>query len=189
MSSQSSGEGEIRKALVEADLVACMVALPSQLFRTTQIPACLWFLSKDKSPQGARRLDDRRSEILFIDARAMGEMVDRTERVFSEVDLRKIADTYHAWRGTASARETGLRYEDVPGFCCSADLEKVREYGYVLTPGRYVGATTQTDQLGNDGLVDRIDGLTRELLALFQESDRQQQAVTEILGALDDGDA
>ncbi|WP_228984950.1 N-6 DNA methylase, partial [Streptomyces sp. DH12] len=96
MSSQASGEGEIRQALIEADLVACMVALPSQLFRTTQIPACLWFLAKDKSPQGARRLDDRRGEILFIDAREMGEMIDRTERAFSEEDLRKIADTYHA---------------------------------------------------------------------------------------------
>ena len=117
MSSQQSGEGEIRAAMVEADLVACMVALPAQLFRTTQIPACLWFLAKDKGPQGAKRLADRRGEVLFIDARNLGTMVDRTERIFTDEDIAKIAGTYHAWRGTPSARAAGLKYEDVPGFC------------------------------------------------------------------------
>ncbi|MFJ8186935.1 type I restriction-modification system subunit M [Streptomyces sp. NPDC096105] len=181
MSSQSSGEGEIRQALVEADLVACMVALPSQLFRTTQIPACLWFLSKDKSPQGARRLNDRRGEILFIDARAMGEMVDRTERVFSEADLRKIADMYHAWRGTASAREEGLVYEDVPGFCYSADLEKVREHGYVLTPGRYVGAV-EAEEEAAEVVAARISKLTAELFELFDKSAELEKTVRVQLG-------
>ncbi|MFI1562317.1 type I restriction-modification system subunit M [Streptomyces sp. NPDC020490] len=183
MSSQSSGEGEIRQALVEADLVACMVALPSQLFRTTQIPACLWFLSKDKSPQGARRLDDRRGEILFIDARSVGEMADRTERIFTEADVRKIADAYHAWRGTASAREAGLTYEDVPGFCYSADLEKVREHGYVLTPGRYVGAV-EAEEEDTEAVVDRISKLTEELYELFDKSAELEKTVREQLGGI-----
>ncbi|MGW8792966.1 class I SAM-dependent DNA methyltransferase [Streptomyces althioticus] len=184
MSSQSSGEGEIRQALVEADLVACMVALPSQLFRTTQIPACLWFLSKDKSPQGARRLDDRRGEILFIDARTMGEMADRTERIFAEADLGKIADAYHAWRGTASAREAGLTYEDVPGFCYSADLEKVREHGYVLTPGRYVGAV-EAEEEDAEAVAERISKLTEELYELFDKSAELEKSVREQLGRVD----
>jgi type I restriction enzyme M protein len=184
MSSQSSGEGEIRQALIEADLVACMVALPSQLFRTTGIPACLWFLSRDKSPQGARRLDDRRGEILFIDARAMGEMADRTERIFSETDLKKIADTYHAWRGTASAREAGLIYEDLPGFCYSADLEKVREQGYVLTPGRYVGAVAAEEE-DAEAIAERINKLTEELYELFDRSVELEQAVREQMGRVD----
>ncbi|EHN75450.1 site-specific DNA-methyltransferase [Streptomyces coelicoflavus ZG0656] len=176
MSSQSSGEGEIRQALIEADLVACMVALPSQLFRTTGIPACLWFLSKDKSPQGARRLDDRRGEILFIDARGMGEMVDRTERVFTEADLRRIADTYHAWRGTGSAREAGIKYGDIPGFCYSANMEKVRECGYALTPGRYVGAADAGD-VDTEPIAEKIDRLSKELFAHFEESSRLEKVI------------
>ncbi|MFC7902345.1 type I restriction-modification system subunit M [Streptomyces griseoincarnatus] len=184
MSAQSGGEGEIRQALIEADLVACMVALPSQLFRTTQIPACLWFLTKDKSPQGVRRLNDRRGEFLFVDARAMGEMVDRTERVLPEADLRRIADTYHAWRGTASAREAALAYEDVPGFCYSADLEKVREHGYVLTPGRYVGAV-EAEEEDPEVVAQRIAGLTDELYELFDRSEALAKTVRERLGEID----
>jgi type I restriction enzyme M protein len=176
MSSQSSGEGEIRAALVEADLVACMVALPSQLFRTTQISACLWFLSRDKSPQGARRLDDRRGEILFIDARGLGEMADRTERILPDADLRKIADTYHAWRGTASARVAGLTYEDESGFCYSADLETVREHGYVLTPGRYVGAV-EAEEEDAEAVAERISKLTEELYELFEKSTELEKTV------------
>ena len=183
MSSQSSGEGEIRQALIEADLVVCMVALPPQLFRTTQIPACLWFLSKDKSPQGARRLDDRRGEILFIDARAMGEMVDRTERILAEDELAKIADTYHAWRGAASAREAGLTYEDVPGFCYSADLEKVREHTYVLTPGRYVGAV-EAEEEDAEAIAGKITSLTEELYRLFDKSAELEVMVREQLGRI-----
>ncbi|MCP9995729.1 type I restriction-modification system subunit M [Streptomyces werraensis] len=183
MSSQSSGEGEIRQALVEADLVACMVALPSQLFRTTQIPACLWFLSKDKSPQGARRLDDRRGEILFIDAREMGEMVDRAERVFSEADLKKIADTYHAWRGTESARQDRMSYEDVPEFCRSASLEEVREQGYVLTPGRYMAAL-EAEEEDAEVIAERISSLTEELYGLFDESAELESTVRKALGSI-----
>ncbi|MER7189900.1 type I restriction-modification system subunit M [Streptomyces flaveolus] len=184
MASQTGGEGDIRQALIEADLVACMVALPSQLFRTTGIPACLWFLSKDKSPQGARRLDDRRGEVLFIDASAMGEMADRTERVFTEDDHRKVADAYHAWRGTASAREASLTYEDVPGFCYSADLETVREHGYVLTPGRYVGAVAVEEE-GAEVVAERISKLTEELYELFDKSAELEKSVREQLGRVD----
>ncbi|MEU8854433.1 class I SAM-dependent DNA methyltransferase [Streptomyces sp. NPDC048556] len=185
MSSQSSGEGDIRQAMVEADLVACMVALPSQLFRTTAIPACLWFLTKDKSPQGAKRLDDRRGEILFIDARAMGEMADRTERVLREPDLAKIAGTYHAWRGTESARKEKLTYEDESGFCFSADLETVREHGYVLTPGRYVGAVAAEEE-DAEAVAARIATLTEELYGLFVTSEELSSAVRQQLGRVND---
>ncbi|WP_432923539.1 type I restriction-modification system subunit M [Microbispora sp. CA-135349] len=183
MSSQQSGEGEIRQALVEADLVACMVALPSQLFRTTQIPACLWFLVKDKTPQGGKRLTDRRGEILFIDARGMGQMVDRTERTLTEADITKIASAYHAWRGTASAREAGLMYADEPGFCFSANLETVRSHGYVLTPGRYVGAI-ETEEEDAQAVAEKIATLTDELLALFDKSDELAKTVREQMGRI-----
>lgn len=126
MSSKQSGEGEIRAAMVEADLVACMIALPGNLFRTTAISACLWFLTKDKSPQGVKALNDRRSRVLFIDARSLGTMIDRTERVFYDEDLEKISDAYHTWRGTNSAKDKGLTYEDVPGFCYSATRRRSR---------------------------------------------------------------
>ncbi|MFF4547427.1 type I restriction-modification system subunit M [Streptomyces sp. NPDC001406] len=184
LTDQQSGQGEIRQALVEADLVACMVALPSQLFRTAQIPACLWFLAKDKTPQGSRRLDDRRGEILFIDARGMGEMVDRTERVLTEADLAKIAGTYHAWRGTASAREEGLTYEDEPGFCFSASFDTVREQGYVLTPGRYVGAV-EAEEEDAEAVVARIATLMEELYGLFDRSSEAEKTVREQLGRVD----
>ncbi|MET9582054.1 class I SAM-dependent DNA methyltransferase [Streptomyces sp. NPDC006539] len=185
MSSQQSGEGEIRQTLVEADLVACMVALPSQLFRTTQIPACLWFLSKDKSPQGAKRLEDRRGEILFIDARGMGEMVDRTERILTEAELAKIGGTYHAWRGTASAREEGLTYANEPGFSFSANLATVREHGYVLTPGRYVGAI-EAEEEDAEAVAERIAKLTEELFGLFNESAELEKTVRDQLGRIND---
>ncbi len=138
MSSNQSGEGEIRKNIVEADLVDCIVALPGQLFRSTQIPACLWFLSKGRS---AGEYRDRAGEVLFVDARAMGRMTDRTHRELTAEDIARIADTYHAWRGEQDAGE----YADVPGFCKSADLEEVRRHGHVLTPGRYVGAAPRED--------------------------------------------
>ncbi|MFF1509291.1 type I restriction-modification system subunit M [Streptomyces sp. NPDC058326] len=184
MSSQASGEDEIRQSMVEADLVACMVALPPQLFRTTQIAACLWFLAKDKSPQGEKRLADRRGEILFIDARGMGEMVDRTERVLTGADLARIAGAYHAWRGTESARAEGLTYEDVPGFCFSAGLETVREHGYVLTPGRYVGAV-DAEQESAEAVAARIASLTEELFGLFEKSADLEKTVREQMGRVD----
>ena len=139
MSSQQSGEGEIRKAMIEADVVDCMVALPGQLFYSTQIPASLWFLARNKNP--GKGLRDRRGQVLFIDARKMGVLVDRTRRELTDDEIKKIADTYHAWRGEQDAGE----YADVPGFCKSATLEDIREHGHVLTPGRYVGAAQQED--------------------------------------------
>ncbi|GAA3550350.1 class I SAM-dependent DNA methyltransferase [Nonomuraea rosea] len=184
MSSQQNGEGEIRRSLVDNDLVACMVALPAQLFRTTQIPVCLWFLSRDKTPQGGKRLADRRGEILFVDARNMGTLIDRTERILTEDDLAKIADTFHAWRGTASARSAGLGYVDEPGFCFSANLETVRSHGYVLTPGRYVGAV-ETEEEDAEALAERIATLTDELFELFDKSAGLARTVREQLGMLD----
>lgn len=134
MSSGQSGEDVIRRAMVEADAVDCMVALPGQLFYSTQIPACLWFLARNKNPGGGWR--DRRREMLFIDARKLGVMVDRTRRELSDTDIERIADTYHAWRGEKDAGA----YADVPGFCKAATLEEVRRQAHVLTPGRYVGS-------------------------------------------------
>jgi type I restriction enzyme M protein len=134
MSSQQSGEGEIRKAMVEADVVDCMIALPGQLFYSTQIPVCLWFLARNKNPGNGWR--DRRGEVLFIDARKLGHMIDRTRKELSDEDIARIAGTYHAWRGEPDAAE----YADEAGFCKAATLEEIREHGHVLTPGRYVGA-------------------------------------------------
>ncbi|GGR77845.1 type I restriction endonuclease subunit M [Micromonospora fulviviridis] len=185
MSSKQSGEGDIRRAMVEADLVACMVALPPNLFRTTAIPACLWFLTKDKTPQGAKALTDRRGEILFIDARALGTMVDRTERVLTDDDIAKIADTYHAWRGTRSAKTKGQTYENLPGFCYSAKLDEVAAHDHVLTPGRYVGATETDEDINAEPFTDRIIRLTKELNNHFEESNRLEHAIREQLERLD----
>ena len=157
MSSNQSGEGEIRKAMLEADVVDCMVALPGQLFYSTQIPACLWFLSREKAPGKGRR--DRRGQVLFIDARKMGELVDRTRRELTDTEIQKIADTYHAWRGEKNAGE----YADVAGFCKSATLEDIRKRDHVLTPGRYVGAAEQED----DG--EPFEEKMRRLSALWRE--------------------
>jgi type I restriction enzyme M protein len=184
MSSQSSGEGEIRKAIVDADLVACMVALPGNLFRTTAIPACLWFLTRDKGVQGAKATSDRRGEVLFIDAREMGEMVNRTERVFSADDVAKVADTFHAWRGTESARKKKLTYEDVPGFAYSAKLQEIAKNEYVLTPGRYVGAAEVEEDPDAEPLDEKIVRLTKELFEHFDESKRLEGVVREQLGRI-----
>jgi type I restriction enzyme M protein len=156
MSSNQSGEGEIRKAMVEADLVDCMIALPGQLFYSTQIPACLWFLARDKRN---RRFRDRRGHVLFIDARKLGRMVDRTHRELTDEDIARIANTYHAWRGEKKAGE----YADAAGFCKSAALEEIRKHGHVLTPGRYVGAEAQED----DG--EPFDKKMKRLTATLRE--------------------
>ena len=132
MSSQQSGEGEIRKAIVEADLVDCMVALPGQLFYSTQIPVCLWFIARDKKNG---RFRDRRGETLFIDARKLGRLEDRVHRTLDPEDIAKIAGTYHAWRGDRDASP----HPNVSGFCRRATIEAIQTHSFVLTPGRYVG--------------------------------------------------
>ncbi|HET9048746.1 MAG TPA: class I SAM-dependent DNA methyltransferase [Chiayiivirga sp.] len=157
MSSNQSGEGEIRKAMLEADAVDCMVALPGQLFYSTQIPACLWFLTRNKNP--GKGLRDRRGQVLFIDARKLGVLVDRTRRELTDEEVQKIADTYHAWRGEEDAGE----YADVAGFCKSASIEDIRKHGHVLTPGRYVGAAdVEDDGEPFDEKMARLSALWRE---------------------------
>ena len=138
MSSNTSSEGEIRKNIIEADLVDCMVALPSQLFYNTMIPACLWFIARDKRNHKFR---DRRGQVLFINAQKMGVMIDRRHRELTADDIRKISETYHAWRGEFR----GKKYEDILGFCKSTPLEAVRKQGWILTPGRYVGAEKEEE--------------------------------------------
>ncbi len=176
MSSNTSGEGEIRKAIVEDDLVDCMVALPGQLFYSTQIPACLWFLSRDKQNN---RFRDRRRQILFIDARKLGVMVDRTHRELTDEDIDRIAGTYHAWRGDADAGE----YADVPGFCRSEPLDVVAEHGYVLTPGRYVGAEV-CDKADGEPFGEKMERLCAELAEQFAESERLEGEIRENLKGL-----
>ncbi|MER5991576.1 type I restriction-modification system subunit M [Streptomyces viridosporus] len=165
--SQSGGEAEIRRALIESDQIACIVALPPQLFHSTAIPACLWVLATDKSSQGSTGLEERRGQILFIDAHRLGVMADRTSRVLDNADTARIVDAYHAWRGTASARQTRLRYRDEPGFCLSVGLATVREHGYVLTPGRYVGSGPGEDE-GLDTSPEKHTALTKDLYGLFK---------------------
>ena len=176
MSSSQSGEGKIRKNIIEAGLVDCIIALPGQLFRSTQIPACLWFLSK------SRRSGERRGETLFIDARKMGHMLDRTRRDLSQEDISRVADTYHAWLG----REGNGEYADVPGFCKSASLEEIRKHGHVLTPGRYVGVEPQPD----DGvpLAEKMASLSAQWREQQAEARRLDEAIEENLARLGFGD-
>lgn len=177
MSSQQSGEGDIRKAMVEADVVEVMVALPPQLFFNTQIPACLWFLSKDKTANGR----DRRGEVLFIDARNMGRMATRVSRVFDEEDNRRIADTVHLWRQDRYAPE-GEEYEDVPGFCKSATLQEIAEHDFVLTPGRYVGAEEVEDD--DEEFAEKMERLTTQLAEQMENGAELDALIRERLGAL-----
>ena len=162
LSSNSSGEGEIRKTIVEADLVDCIVSLPGQLFYSTQIPVCLWFLSRDKS--GSGRFRDRRGETLFIDARQLGHMTSRIHRALSDDDIGQITGPYHAWRGEADAGE----YADVPGFLVAATVKQIRQHGFVLTPGRYVGAGANDDD--GHSASERITGLVSSLEEQFSAS-------------------
>ncbi|NWG06185.1 MAG: SAM-dependent DNA methyltransferase [Chloroflexi bacterium] len=201
MSSNTSGEGEIRKAIIEDDLVDCMVALPGQLFYSTQIPVCLWFLARDKAPhpplsphfQGkwgdergvGGQVRDRRGEVLFIDARKLGYMVDRVHRDLSEEDIALLANTYHAWRGlplpSGEGRE-GEGYRDIPGFCKSVTLEEIRAQGYVLTPGRYVGAAEAEED--DEPFEQKMARLTKELEAQFEEGARLEEQIRENLKKL-----
>jgi type I restriction enzyme M protein len=175
MSSNQSGEGEIRRAIVEADLVDCMVAMPGQLFYSTQIPVCLWFLTKNKN-DGKRR--DRRKETLFIDARKLGTLVDRVHRELSDVDLETIVSTYHAWRGVNG----GGTYEDVPGYSKSISNSEISSNDYVLTPGRYVGAEDVRQDI--EPFEQKMVRLVVELQSQFAESARLEIAIKENLNQL-----
>ncbi len=169
MSSKQSGEGEIRKNMVEADLVDCMVALPGQLFYSTPIPVCLWFLARDKRNG---RFRDRRGETLFIDARKMGTLIDRVHRELTDVDIARIAGTYHAWRGD---KDTKQAYEDIPGFCKASGLDEIRKHGHVLTPGRYVGAAKVEDD--GEPFEEKMKRLTATLREQMTEGRRLDAAI------------
>jgi type I restriction enzyme M protein len=178
MSSNQSNEGVIRTAMIEGDVVDCMVALPGQLFYATGIPVCLWFLARNKKDKKFR---DRRGEVLFIDARKMGTLVDRTHRELSEGedgDVARIARTYHAWRGE---KDAGL-YEDSPGFCKSATQEEIRAQGHVLTPGRYVGAEAAEDD--NESFEEKMAVLTARMEQQFLAGSKLENKIRQLLAQL-----
>jgi type I restriction enzyme M protein len=179
MSTNTTSEGEIRKNLIEADLVDCMIALPGQLFYTTQIPVCLWFVARNKKNGKFR---DRSGQTLFIDARKLGTLIDRIHKDFSEEEIDKVAATYHAWRGEKDAGE----YRDVPGFCKSATTEEIREHGYVLTPGRYVGAA----EIEDDGVPfeEKMAELSATLYEQFAEADQLEATIKKNLEVLGYGE-
>ena len=203
LSSNQSGEGEIRKNIIEADLVDCIVALPSQLFYNTMIPVCLWFVSRDRQNNKFR---DRRGETLFIDARKLGVMIDRKHKTLTEEDIKRIADTYHTWRGEMASMETGQTllaaeqstiddylkesgereesegYEDIPGFCKTAMIDEIRKNGYILTPGRYVGM----EEIEDDGIPfeEKMAELSATLYEQFAEAARLEAAIKKNLEGL-----
>jgi type I restriction enzyme M protein len=181
MSSNQSGEGEIRKAIIEADLVDCMIALPGQLFYSTQIPVCLWFLARDKRNAKFR---DRRGQTLFIDARKLGKMIDRVHLELTAEDIQRIARPYHVWRGDplGSPHAAIQDYQDVPGFCKSVTLDDIRGHGHVLTPGRYVG----TEEVKDDGELfdDKMRRLTATLEEQFAGSAKLEHAILKTIGTL-----
>lgn len=181
MSSNTNTEGDIRRTLVEDDLIECLVALPGQLFTNTPIPACLWLLTKDKNARAAQRrtLADRRGQFLFIDARKVGYMKDRVLRDFTPADIARIADTFHAW-------QRGTGYEDVPGFCKAATLAEVRAHDHVLTPGRYVGAVDVEDD--GELFATKMARLTAQLGVQFAESDRLEAQIKQNLVGLGYGE-
>jgi len=178
MSSNTDTEGDIRKALIESNLVDCMVALPSQLFFGTQIPACLWIFARNRASgkSGTTELRDRREEMLFIDARSLGHMISRTQRVFSDEDFRKIAGTYHAWRGLNHKKE----YQDIAGFCKLATLDEVAQHNYVLTPGRYVG--TEINEEDEESFEGKMQSLVSQL---YEQMDQALQLQKQIRKNLD----
>ena len=170
LTSKTSGEGGIRKELIEAHLVDCIVNLPAKLFLNTQIPACLWFLSRGKANG---RFRNRTNEILFIDTRNIGHLINRRTREFSREDIRKVAGTYHNWRNPDG------KYEDVKGFCNSASIERVRELDYVLTPGRYVGLAVEDDDFDFN---ERFAELKAEFEEQLKEEARLNALIAENLG-------
>ncbi|MFK5915721.1 MAG: class I SAM-dependent DNA methyltransferase [Woeseiaceae bacterium] len=204
MSSNTSGEGNIRKALIENDLVECMVALPGQLFTNTQIPACIWFLTKNKKQRtsaSGKQLRDRSGEILFIDARNLGYMKDRVLRDFTPDDLNKVTETFHHWQTLTPALsqkereqksplpqgedlgEGGVKgYTDIPGFCASVNLAGIKKHDYVLTPGRYVGAVAEEDD--SEPFAEKMARLTAQLKTQFEESDKLEGEIKKNLAGL-----
>jgi len=173
MSSNTNNEGEIRKRLIESDLIECMVALPGQLFTNTQIPACIWFLTKDKTGQNGKR--NRKGETLFIDARNLGFMKDRVLRDFTKEDIAKISSRFHNWK-------TGENYADEAGFCYSAKLTDMQKHDFVLTPGRYVGAVEQEED--SEPFSEKMTRLTVQLKGQFEESDRLEGEIKKNLAGL-----
>ena len=173
MSSNTSNEGEIRKDIVEKDLVDCIVALPSQLFYNTMIPACLWFVTRDKKDN---KFKDRRSHILFIDARNMGKMIDRRHKELTDEDVKKISDVYHAWRGE------GGKYEDIKGFCKSASLDEIRKHGHILTPGRYVGSEETEED--DEAFEEKMKKLTAELSRQMEEGKKLDEEINKNLKSI-----
>ena len=175
LTSKSSGEGEIRKALIEARLVDCIVNLPAKLFLNTQIPACLWFLSRNKANGGYR---NRTDEILFIDARNEGHLINRRTKELSHEDIQKIANTYHEWRASTSSATGKGKYEDIKGFCNTASIERVKELDYVLTPGRYVGLPDEEDDFDFN---ERFTSLKAEFEAQLKEEEMLNKIILENL--------
>ena len=182
LTSNNSGEGDIRKAIIEADMVDCIIALPGQLFYTTPIPACLWFLTRNKGADKQRGFRARHGETLFIDARKMGTLTDRTHRSLPDEEIKRIADTYHAWRGEKDAGD----YKDKPGFCKAATLKEIQAHGHVLTPGRYVGA----EEVEDDGVPfeERMAELSAELYEQMAEAEELDATIKKNLEMLGFGD-
>ena len=178
MASNTGGEGDIRKAMLQDDVVSCVIAMPPNLFRSVAIPVCVWFFAKDKGI-GTKGNIDRQGEVLFIDAREMGHMVDRVERTFSQDDIDTIANTYRTWRGRDSAHG---EYEDVPGFSKSATLQEIEDAGWALTPGRYVGMPEAPED--DEPIDDKIARLTDALTEALNESSRLDTVVREQMGRL-----
>ncbi len=176
MSSNQSGEGEIRKNIIEADLVDCMVALPGQLFYSTQIPVCLWFLTGSKNGKGFRK---RKGETLFIDARKLGTVIERVHRELTDEEVTRLADTYHAWRGDKECKQ---KYEDIPGFCYSATTEEIGSNGYMLTPGRYVGAEALEED--DEPFDEKMQRLVSTLSEQFAESKKLEKTIRSNLKGL-----
>ena len=184
LSSKQSGEGDIRRRLIQSDLVECIVALPGQLFYTTQIPVCIWFLTKNKTSHkvaGEREQRDRRGEVLFIDARRLGTMVSRTLKELTDADIKRIAGTFHAWRGEPGEAP----YADVPGFCASVELAEIGDYDFVLTPGQYVGSEAADED--GEPLDEKVVRLTHDVREGFRKRADLQETVLAALASLEQG--